>query len=190
MAPLAFALLAAAAAAAPAPPPPSAAASASLEARAEARLCLSTEASADESLGACRQVAALGVRSDWAAPLRAFLARRLAALGRWDEVAEVYRALAEERPLEAEWPRRLGAALLLGLEKADEAEVALREALKRDAQDAEAWALLGCALTQRGQFAEAVAAFERATAKDAEYLQSRPALQEALAAARRGTAWP
>jgi Flp pilus assembly protein TadD len=182
---LALALLAAAATA-----HPPAAAAATIEARAAARLCLSIEAPPDESLAACRQVASLGLPADWSAPLRAYLARRLAALARWDEVAEVYRGLAADRPREAEWPRRLGAALLFGTERTDDAEAALREALRRDADDAEAWALLGCALTRRGQFAEAIAAFERAQANDADSLQSRPALKEALAAARRGAAWP
>ncbi len=171
-------------------PAASAAAAASLEARAAARQCLSIEASAEESLAACRQAVALGLPAAWSAPVRAYMARRLAALGRWDEVAEVYRSLSAERPREAEWPRRLGAALLVGSEKADEAEAALREALRRNADDAEAWALLGCALTKRGQFAEAVEAFEHAQSLDAEFLLSRPALQQALAGARRGVAWP
>lgn len=160
------------------------------EARAAVRLCLSLEAPAEESLAACRQAAALGLPAAGAAPIRAFLARRLAALGRWDEVIEIYGALAALRPREPEWPVRLGAALLFGAGKSVEAEPALREALRRDAGSADAWALLGCALAARRQYALAVSALERAQALDPGYLQVRPALAEVLAAARRGEGWP
>lgn len=160
------------------------------EARAAVRLCLSLEAPAEESLAACRQAAALGLPAGGAAPIRAFLARRLAALGRWDEVIEIYGALAALRPREADWQVRLGTALLFGAGKPVEAEAALREALRRDAGSADAWALLGCALAARRQYALAVSALERAQALDAGYLQVRPALALVLAAARRGESWP
>lgn len=153
------------------------------EARAAVRLCLSLEAPAEESLAACRQAAGT-------LPIRAFLARRLAALGRWDEAIEIYGALATERPREAEWPVRLGAALLFGAGKPAEAEAALREALRRNSASADAWALLGCALAARRQYAEAVSALERTQSLDPGYLQVRPALAEVLAAARRGESWP
>ncbi len=123
-------------------------------------------------------------------PVRAFLARRLAALGRWDEVTEIYSRLAAERPREAEWPVRLGAALLFGAGKPAEAETALREALRRGGASADAWALLGCALAAQRRYAEAVSALARAQALEAGYLQARPALAEVLAAARRGESWP
>lgn len=160
------------------------------EARAAVRLCLSLEAPAEESLLGCRQAAALGLPAPGAVPIRAFLARRLAALGRWDEVIEIYSRLAAERPREAEWRVRLGAALLFGAGKPPEAEAALREALRRDGASADAWALLGCALAAQRKYAEAVTALERAQSLDAGSLQARPALAEILAAARRGESWP
>lgn len=159
------------------------------EARAALRLCLSLEAPDEESLSGCRQ-AALGLPAAWSTPVRAYLARRLAALLRWDEAIQTYRELADERPGEAEWPRRLGSALLFRSGRAAEAEAAFREALRRDGARAETWALLGCALAARGQHAEAVSAFERAEALDAEHLGLRPGLAEVFAAARRGESWP
>lgn len=160
------------------------------EARAALRLCLSLEVPAEESLAACRQAAALALPAPGTLPIRGFLARRLAALGRWDEVIEIYSRLAAERPREAEWPVRLGAALLFGAGKATEAEAALREALRRDGARADAWALLGCALAAQRKYADAVSALERAQSLDAGYLQVRPALAEVYAAARRGESWP
>jgi len=166
------------------------AAAESPEARAAVRLCMSLEAPAAESLAACRQAAAASLPPGWSATIRGYLARRLAAQAGWGEVIEIYRALSAERPSEAEWPRRLGAALLFGSGRPSEAEAALREALRRDGAGAPTWALLGCALAARGRHSEAVSAFERAQALDAEYLQVRPALLAVLAAARRGASWP
>jgi tetratricopeptide (TPR) repeat protein len=183
---LAFAL-AAGSVAAPAQP---AALPAGPEARAAVRLCMSLESPAEESLVACRQAAAASLPAEWSATIRGYLARRLAAQAGWDEVIEIYRALSAERPGEAEWPRRLGAALLFGTGRPSEAEAALREALRRDDASAATWATLGCALATRGRHAEAVSAFERAQSKDGEYLQGRPALLAVLEAARRGESWP
>jgi tetratricopeptide (TPR) repeat protein len=163
---------------------------ASPEARFAVRLCMSLEAPAEESLLACRQAAAASLPAEWSATIRGYLARRLAAQARWEEVIEIYRALGGARPSEAEWPRRLGAALLFGAGRPSEAEAALREALRRNGGSAATWALLGCALAARGRAAEAASALERAQSLDGEYLQVRPALLAVLEAARRGESWP
>jgi tetratricopeptide (TPR) repeat protein len=159
------------------------------EPRSAVRLCLSREAPAPESLAACREALST-VPAAKSVALRAYVARRLAAEARWDEVIVIHRVLADEQPADAEWPTRLGAALLLGAGRPAEAELALREALRRDAARAEAWGLLGGALASRQRYAEAVAALERAQSLDPGYLETRPALSELLAAARRGQGWP
>lgn len=162
----------------------------SLEARAAVRLCLSLEAPADDSLSGCRQALALGLHAEWALKLRLYLTRRLAALGRWDEVIGLYAELSRVRPEEAEWPLRLGSALFFGSDRRSEAEAAFREALRRDPGQAGAWALLGAALAAQGRNVDALAAFARERAIDPRYLDSRPALLEIESAARSGTAWP
>lgn len=173
MLPLTLALLAAAAA------PP-----------ASVRTCLGLDAEPEASLEACRQAAAQPLADEWSVLVRSSLARRLAWRGEWEDVIVLYRGLAAARIDEAEWPTRLGAALLFGAGRPAEAELALREALDRDAARAESWALLGSALASRRRFAEAVGAIERALALEPGLLDARPALSEILAAARRGEAWP
>lgn len=166
------------------------AAAPSLQARAAVRQCLSFEVAVPDSLAACRQAVAFGLPPEWSAQIRAYLARRLAALARWDEVIEIYRGLAAEQVGDAEWARRLGAALLFGAARTAEAETAFREALRRDDASAESWALLGCALAAMGHHPEAVSAFERAESLDADCLKARPGLAEVFEAARRGETWP
>lgn len=161
-----------------------------LAARLAVRECVRVDVPPAESLDACRAAAARGLPREWSAGIRVLLARRLGALGRWEEVADVYRELTEECPGEPEWPSRLAAALLYGLNRTEDAERAAREALARDGGRAEAWALLGAALAADGRVADSVAAFDRARELDAALLESRPALLEVEQAARSGSAWP
>lgn len=179
-----FALAAAIAAAAPArgvDSPP---------ARAAVRLCVSLDAPAEEALAGCRSAVALGLHPDWSRAIRVYLARRLAALGRWDDAIATYRELGAQQPTEAEWPFRIGVALLLGADRAPAAEAALREALALDPQRADAWALLGAALAAQQRNPEALPAFGRSRDLDPSYLEARPALIAVEVAARSGTVWP
>ena len=154
------------------------------------RQCLSAAAPPEQSREACRQALAGALPAEWIIPVQTALIRLLAAEARWDEVVLGYRALAELYPRDAEWPTRLGAALLLGTGQPAEAEAPLREALRRDPRRAEAWALLGSTLASRQRFSEAVTALERAQSLEPGLLDARPALLEVLAAARRGQSWP
>jgi cytochrome c-type biogenesis protein CcmH/NrfG len=154
------------------------------------RQCLSLAAPPAESREACRQALAGARAGEWTIPVQTALIRLLAAEGRWDEVAAGYRALAELYPRDAEWPTRLGTALLLGAGQPAAAEAPLREALRRDPRRAEAWALLGSTLASLQRFSEAVTALERAQSLEPGLLDARPALLEVLAAARRGQSWP
>ncbi len=163
---------------------------ASLEARAEARSCQGLDLPEDESLAACRRALALGLPDDWSSAVRVTLARRLTALGLWEEVAFVYRQESDARPRSAQGPLRLGSTLLLGLARPDEAELALREALRREPRLAMAEALLGTALNALSRFSESAAAFGRAGEIDPDLFGVRPALAEVRAASEAGERWP
>ena len=162
----------------------------SLEARADVRSCQSLEAAEDESLAGCRRALARGLPPDWSSAVRIALARRLAALGLWEEVAFLYRQESDARPQSAEGPLRLGSTLLLGLARPEEAEPALKEALRRDPRSALAEALLGVALNALSRFTESAAAFARAAEIDPELFGSRPALVAVRAASEAGERWP
>jgi tetratricopeptide (TPR) repeat protein len=160
------------------------------EARADVRACQSLEAAEDESLAACRRALARGLPADWSSAVRVTLARRLSALGLWEEVAFLYREESDAYPESGQGPLRLGSTLLLGLARPEEAESALREALRREPRLAMAEALLGTALNALSRFSESTAAFDRAAGLDPELFGSRPALAEVRAASQTGERWP
>lgn len=161
-----------------------------LEMRADVRSCQSLEAAEDESLAACRRALARGLPPDWSSAVRVTLARRLSALGLWEEVAFLYRQESDARPESGQGPLRLGSTLLLGLARPEEAESALREALRREPRLAMAEALLGTALNALSRFSESAAAFGRAAELDPDLFDSRPALAEVRAASQAGERWP
>ena len=161
-----------------------------LEAKAQVRVCLSLSVERDVAIAGCRQALALGLSPDWAAAIRLYLARRLADAMRWDEVVEVYRALAESRPNDAEARLRLGHALLMGAGRGAEADAAYRQALALAPAGAAAWAGLGAALNAQARQAEAEAAFERALAIDPAFFETHEASRVVYEAARRREVWP
>jgi tetratricopeptide (TPR) repeat protein len=118
------------------------------------------------------------------------LAAQLAALQRWDEVVDTYRAAVGRRPADAQARLRLGVALLHMRDRPAEAEPELREAVRLQPADAVAQALLGNALALLGRPADAVAAFEEALRLDLAVLDQRPGARAAYDAARRGERWP
>jgi len=167
-----------------APPPPAE----SKAARSDARTCLETEG--ETGLAACRSALARGLRPEREALVLRAIALSLAAQQRWDEAVEAYRQEAARRPGDADVERRLGLVLLLALGRAGEAEAALREAVRLQPNDAEAWVGLAIALGAQGRTAEAVAAFDEARAREPAILADRPAAAALFEAARRGEAWP
>jgi Flp pilus assembly protein TadD len=153
-----------------------------------ARQCV--DRSGDEGVQACRQALALGLPAPRAATLRRVLATKLAGLGRWSEVVDVYRDAVGAQPADADAQARLGHALLHLLGRPAEAVAPLQEALRLRPDDAATHAELGLALTALGRTGEAVAAFEDAARLDPAYFESRPATQATFDAARRGQRWP
>ena len=147
----------------------------------QARVCVRTTGEA--AVAACRRALELGLPAARQPAIEATLAARLAALGRGDDVVEVYRGAVSRRPADGEAHLRLGAALL-------QAEPTLREAVRLRPEDAEAQALLGNALGLLGRSAEAVAAFEQALRLDPAVLDARPAARAIYEAARQGRRWP
>jgi tetratricopeptide (TPR) repeat protein len=162
----------------------------SLEAKSQVRVCLSLSVEKDVAIQGCRRAVELGLSPDWAAAIRLYLARRLADAMRWDEVIEVYRALAASRPRDAEARLRLGNALLFGAGRAAEAETAYREALALASDDAAAWAGLGAALNAQARHAEAASAFAALLALDPTYFDTHEATFAVYEASRRNEVWP
>ena len=154
----------------------------------QARVCVRTTGEA--AVAACRRALELGLPAARQPAIEATLGARLAALGRGDDVVEVYRGAVSRRPADGEAHLRLGAALLHMQGRAAEAEPTLREAIRLRPEDAEAQALLGNALGLLGRSAEAVAAFEQALRLDPAVLDARPAARAIYEAARQGRRWP
>jgi len=157
-------------------------------ARAEARACLEDER--ENSLEACRNALALGLRPEREAAVRQTIVLRLAAQQRWDEVVAAYNEEAARRPDDSDVQRRLGLVLLLALDRPQEAEAPLREAVRLQPDDAGAWLGLALALGALGRGAEALPAFEAARTHDPQILEDRPAAADVYEAVKRGEPWP
>ena len=156
--------------------------------REQARLC--EKFTGEESLAACRRAIELGLSPERLGPVRQIVARRLASLERWAELAEHFRADVALRPLDAEARLRLGSTLLFAVGQPAEAEAELAEAVRLEPSSAVARSLLALALAAHGRFQEAADEFDAATSLDEHLLDHRPAMRAAVEATRRGEAWP
>jgi tetratricopeptide (TPR) repeat protein len=178
--------------AAPATPalaaPPAASRGESRAARDQARLC--ERLSGEEAVEACRGALSLGIGPARRGPVRALLARQLAALERWDELADLFREGVRLDPGNAEAWQRLGSTLLFALGAPAEAVSALQEAVRLAPADAPTRLALGQALAAAGRPDEARAAIEEALRLDPSVLDGHPAARAALDAARQGRSWP
>src|SRR5262249_21319425 len=85
------------------------------------------------------------------------------------------RPIGRERAADAGAPRRLGLVLRLALGRAAEAEAPLREAVRLQPTDAEAWVGLALTLGAQGRKPEALAAFDEARSHEPAILADRPA---------------
>jgi tetratricopeptide (TPR) repeat protein len=157
-------------------------------AREQARQCEITVG--EESLRACRRALEMGLSPGRLVPVRQIVARRLAALERWDELARHFEGDVALRPDDATAWSNLGAALLFGQGRLAEAEAALAEAVRLAPDAALAHALLALTLAGRGRAQDAAAAFESALRLDERLFEDRPAMALAYEAARRGEPWP
>jgi tetratricopeptide (TPR) repeat protein len=157
-------------------------------AREQARLC--ERQAGEESLAACRRAIQLGLSSERLGPVRQIVARRLASLERWEELAEHYRGDVDLQPSDGEARLRLGSTLLFDLGQPSEAVAVLSEAVRLAPDAAAARGLLGLALGANGQPKEAAGELEAAVKLDEHLLDHRPAMRAAFEAAQRGEAWP
>jgi tetratricopeptide (TPR) repeat protein len=153
----------------------------------EFRRCL--ELPRQEGVEACRAALALGLTPGRAVIAYEILALNLGGLERWDEVVETYRSLVDLRPESPDAQLRLGIALLHAQDRAEEAIPRLVEAI-RLRPVARAYGALGTALNLVERHEQAVAAFERALALDADYFEIRPAERQVYEASKRGQVWP
>lgn len=156
--------------------------------REQARLC--EKLTGEESLAACRRAIELGLSPERLGPVRQIVARRLASLERWAELADHFRADVALRPLDPEARLRLGSTLLFAVGEPAEAEEELAEAVRLEPGSAVARGLLALALGARGRLKEAADEFEAATGLDEHLLDHRPGMRASAEAARRGEAWP
>ena len=157
-------------------------------AREQARLCERLDG--DEAVDACRAALRLGIGPARRGPLRELLARRLVALERWSELADLYRESVQLDPKNAEAWQRLGSTLLFALNLAAEAVAALQQAVRLAPADAVSHLTLGLALAAVRRPDDAVAELLAAERLDPTVFEGRPAAREALAAAREGRPWP
>jgi|PlaIllAssembly_1097288.scaffolds.fasta_scaffold98008_2 tetratricopeptide (TPR) repeat protein len=157
-------------------------------AREQARLC--ERLNLEESVAACRAALDLGIGPERRGPIREILAKRLVALERWDELAELLRENVQLDPGRADAWERLGLVLLFALDEPAEAIGALEEAARLAPEVASARLGLGLALHAGGRGKEAAEAIEAALRLDPAALAGRPAARAILEAARRGEAWP
>ena len=165
------------------PPAPETAA-----AREQARLCEITIG--EGSLAACRRAIEMGLGPARLVPVRQIVARRLAALEKWTELAEHFREDVALRPGDAEAHLKLGSALLFGLGRPAEAEAAFSESIRLAPDVALAHAFLALALGASGRSADAAAEFGIALRLDEHVFDHRPAMALAHEAAERGEPWP
>jgi tetratricopeptide (TPR) repeat protein len=157
-------------------------------AREQARLCERLDG--EEALAACRQALDLGIAEPRRAAVRQLLARRLAALGRWEDLAVFLREAVRLDPANPDVWARLGAVLLYGLERPVEAVAALDQATRLAPTAAAPRLDLAVALASAGRLGESVAAFDAAAAIDPSVFDSRPAARAVRDAARAGRRWP
>jgi tetratricopeptide (TPR) repeat protein len=157
-------------------------------ARAQARLC--EDLPGEEGLAACRRALELGLGSKRSSGVRELLARRLASLERWDELAEHFRSWVALQPDSAEAQLRLGSTLLFALDRPEESLSPLREAARLAPESAEARMALATALNALGRNAEAVAEFQEGLRIDASFLERRPAALAVYESARQDARWP
>jgi tetratricopeptide (TPR) repeat protein len=157
-------------------------------AREQARLC--ERQTGEESLAACRRAIELGLSAERLGPVRQIVARRLASLERWEELAEHYRGDVALQPLDGEAHLRLGSTLLFDLGQPSEAVVALSEAVRLVPDSAVVRGVLALALGANSQPKDAAGEFETAIKLDEHLLDHRPAMRAAFEAAQRGEAWP
>lgn len=158
------------------------------EAREQAYQCLS--AAGRVGIENCRRALELGVNRKRAALLLRVLAQKLELAKRWDEVTDTYRRLAALTPEDPDAHARLGAALLHGQNRPEEALAALGAALELKPDAARVHADRGMALNALGRFSESVAAFEEALRLEPAYLELRPTARLVFEASRRGERWP
>jgi tetratricopeptide (TPR) repeat protein len=156
--------------------------------REQARLC--ERLTGEESLAACHRAIDLGLGPARLGPVRQIMARRLAALGRWVELAEHLRGDVSLHPQDSEARLRLGSTLLYALDRPDDAIAELAEAVSLAPDSALARGTLAAALAAGGRAKDAAAEFEAAVRLDEHLLDHRPAMREAFVAARLGEAWP
>ncbi len=157
-------------------------------AREQARLC--ERLAGADAVEACRAALSLGIGSARRGPVRTMLAKHLASLERWDELAGLFREGVRLEPGSAEAWQRLGDALLFALGRPAEAVDALQQATRLAPADAPTWLSLGLAQQALQRPAEAVAALEEALRLDPQVFDGRPAARAALDAARQGRSWP
>ncbi len=157
-------------------------------AREQARIC--EKLTGEESLFACRRAIVLGLSPERLWPVRQIVARRLASLKRWDELAEHFHHDAALHPQDAEARLRLGSILLFAQSRPAEAVIELAEAARMAPEAALPRGLLALAQAASGRLKEAVEDFDAALRLDQHLLDDRPAMREAFEAARRGEGWP
>lgn len=157
-------------------------------AREQARLC--ERLTGADAVTACRAALRLGIGSERRGALRELLAKQLAGLERWDELAELFRDEVRLDPRDADAWQRLGATLLFALNLPAESVAALEQAVQLAPQDVGARVTLGLALAASGRYVDAVTAFDQALQRAPEALADRPAARATLDAAREGRSWP
>ncbi len=157
-------------------------------ARDQARLC--ERLAGEDAVEACRAALSLGIGGERRRPVRALLAKHLAALERWDELAGLFREGVRLEPGSADAWHRLGDTLLFALGRPAEAVNALQQATRLAPAEASAWLSLGLAQAALERPTETVAALEEALRLDPLVFDGRPAARAALEAARRGRSWP
>ena len=168
--------------------PAAAVAAETAAAREQARLC--ERLSGEDSVTACRAALRLGIGPARRAPVRELLARHLAALERWDELADLFRDGVRQDPADAAAWQRLGATLLFALGAPAEAVAALQEAVRLAPGDPAARVALGLALAAVRRPAEATAAFDEGLRLDPAALDGLPVARAVLDASRQGRPWP
>ena len=157
-------------------------------AREQARLC--EKLTGEESLAACHHALDLGLGAERLGPVRQIVARRLASLGRWEDLASHFRVDAVLQPLDGEVRLRLGSTLLFALGRPEEAVGELTEAVRLTPDSALAWAALASAQGASGHPKDAAEGFAAALRLDEHLLDDRPAMRAAFEAAQRGEPWP
>ena len=157
-------------------------------AREQARLC--EKLTGLESLAACRRAIEIGLGAERLPPVRQIIARRLASLERWADLAEHLRGDVALHPEDAMARLRLGSTLLFALGRPADASIELAEAVRLAPDSATARGVLAVAQGQSGRPQEAALEFEAALRNDEHLLDHRPAMRAAYKAARMGQAWP